>query len=442
MTKIHKINALEILDSRGNPTVMVSVALNNGITASACVPSGASTGIREAVELRDGDAKRYGGKGVLKAVANVNQLIAPKLKGKSPHAQKEIDALMCELDSTENKSKLGANAILGVSMAVARAAALAAGHPLYRHLRSLAELPSEAGWVLPAPMVNILNGGRHAANNVDFQEFMVFPIGAPTFKEALRYAAETFQTLKEMLQTPTRTTAVGDEGGFAPDLEGNEEALAMLVRAIARAGFDPGRQIALALDAAASEFFEGGEYVLSKSDGTRILPAAMAAFYGDLINDYPIFSIEDALAENDWEAWKPLTRRLGDRVQLVGDDLFTTNASVLARGIQEGIANAILIKPNQIGTLSETFEAMAMARKAGYATIISHRAGETEDTFIADLSVATNSGQIKTGSVCRSERTAKYNRLLAIEHELGDQAQYGGALFRFTSKDKQSTPSN
>jgi enolase len=405
---------------------MVSVALNNGITASACVPSGASTGIREAVELRDGDAKRYGGKGVLKAVANVNQLIAPKLKGKSPHAQKEIDALMCELDGTENKSKLGANAILGVSMAVCRAAALDLGIPLYAYIRKLHGGKAAAPYILPAPQMNVLNGGAHATNNVDFQEFMLFPIGAPTFAEALRYGAETFHTLKKLLQKRGLVTSVGDEGGFAPNLKNNEEAVELILEAIREAGYEDGKQIALAIDPAASEFYEDGYYVFKKSSGMRRHPIEMVELYSRWIERYPILSLEDGMGEEDREGWKALTNALGNKLQLVGDDNFVTNPKIFAEGIRDGIANAILIKLNQIGTVSETLETVAMAQKAGYGTVISHRSGETEDAFIADFAVGTGAGQIKTGSLCRSERIAKYNRLLAIEKELGKKARYGG----------------
>ena len=427
MTTIKSVTALEILDSRGNPTVMVSVALNNGITASAGVPSGASTGIREAVELRDGDAKRYGGKGVLKAVANVNKLIAPKVKGKSPHAQREIDDLMRKLDGTDTKAKLGANAILGVSMAVCRAAALDAGVPLYEHIRKLFGWKASAPYVLPAPMMNVLNGGAHATNNVDFQEFMLFPIGAPTFAEALRYGAETFHTLKKLLQKRGLVTAVGDEGGFAPNLKTNTEAVDVILEAIEAAGYKAGKQIAIALDPAASEFYDEGTYVMKKSDGSRKTPAEMVALWGDWAKRYPILSLEDGMGEEDRDGWKALTKALGKKLQLVGDDNFVTNPKIFAEGIRDGIANAILIKLNQIGTVSETLETVAMAQKAGYGAVISHRSGETEDAFIADLAVGTGAGQIKTGSACRSERIAKYNRLLAIEAELGKKARYGGA---------------
>jgi len=426
MSKIQSITALEILDSRGNPTVMVTATLNNGITASAGVPSGASTGIREAVELRDGDAKRYGGKGVLKAVANVNKIIAPKLKGKSPHAQKEIDDLTRALDGTETKAKLGANALLGVSMAVCRAAALDAGLPLYAYLRRLHGGKARAPYILPAPMMNVLNGGAHSTNNVDFQEFMLFPVGAPTFAEALRYGAETFHTLKKLLQKRDLVTAVGDEGGFAPNLKTNDEAVEVIVEAIRAAGYRPGKDIALALDPAASEFFDEGGYVFKKSDGSRKTPAAMVALYGQWAKKYPIVSLEDGMGEEDREGWALLTKTLGKKIQLVGDDNFVTNPKIFAEGIRAGIANAILIKLNQIGTVSETLETIAMAQKAGYGAVISHRSGETEDAFIADLAVGTGAGQIKTGSLCRSERIAKYNRLLAIERELGKAAHYAG----------------
>jgi len=398
MNKIRSITALEILDSRGNPTVAVTVTLSSGVTASAAVPSGASTGEREACELRDNDPKRYLGKGVSKAVANVNEVLAPQLSGRDVTEQKKLDDLMRGMDGTSTKSKLGANAILGVSLALARVAATATGLPLYRYLRELAGMPATDRFVLPAPMMNILNGGQHATNNIDFQEFMVFPVGAPTFAEALRYGVETFYTLKKILQKNQLVTSVGDEGGFAPNLKSNEEAIAMILQAIEQAGFKRGEQIALALDPAASELFQNGEYVFAKSDGTRMTAAVITELYGDLVNDYPIVSIEDGLAENDWDGWKFLTKELGKKIQLVGDDIFVTNTEIFARGLKEGVANAILIKPNQIGTVSETLDAIAMAKKAGYGIVISHRSGETEDTFIADLAVATNAGQIKTGS--------------------------------------------
>jgi enolase len=434
MTKIQNITALEILDSRGNPTVMVSIALNNRITASACVPSGASTGLREAVELRDGDAKRYGGKGVLKAVANVNKIIAPKLKGKNPHAQREIDDLMRQLDGTETKARLGANALLGVSMAVCRAAALDSEIPLYAYLRKLHGGKAAAPFVLPAPMMNVVNGGAHATNNVDFQEFMLFPIGAPSFAEALRYGAETFHTLKKLLQKRGLVTSVGDEGGFAPNLKTNDEAVDVIVEAIQAAGYKPGQDIAIALDPAASEFYDAGSYVMKKSDGSRKSPAQMVELYTEWARKYPIVSLEDGMGEEDRDGWLALTRTLGNKLQLVGDDNFVTNPKIFAQGIRDGIANAILIKLNQIGTVSETLETVAMAQKARYGAVISHRSGETEDAFIADLAVGTGAGQIKTGSLCRSERIAKYNRLLAIEKELGKKARYGGASFHAARK--------
>jgi enolase len=425
------------------------------------VPSGASTGIREAVELRDGDAKRYGGKGVLKAVANVNKTIAPKLKGKSSHAQKEIDDLMCKLDGTENKSKLGANAILGVSMAVCRAAALDSKIPLYAYIRKLHGGKANAPYVLPAPMMNVVNGGAHATNNVDFQEFMLFPIGAPsfaealrygaetfhtlkkllhkrglvtsigapTFAEALRYGAETFHTLKKILQKRGLVTAVGDEGGFAPNLKTNDEAVEVIVEAIKAAGYKPGKDIAIALDPAASEFYDNGGYVFKKSDRSRKNPAEMVKLYGEWVKKYPIVSLEDGMGEEDRDGWKAITQTLGKKLQLVGDDNFVTNPKIFAEGIRNGIANAILIKLNQIGTVSETLETVAMAQKANYGVVISHRSGETEDAFIADFASGTNAGQIKTGSLCRSERIAKYNRLLAIERAVGKKGRYGGAVF-------------
>lgn len=427
MNKIEKINAQEILDSRGNPTVMVTLALENGVTTSACVPSGASTGIREAVELRDGDTKRYGGKGVLNAVANVNEIIAPKVKGKSPQAQREIDGLMIKLDDTENKSKLGANAILGVSMAVCRAAALDSGLPLYAYIRKLHG--GNGPFTLPAPQMNVLNGGAHATNNVDFQEFMLFPVGAPNFIEALRYAAETFHTLKKILQKRGLVSAVGDEGGFAPSLKTNDEAVELILEGISQAGYQPGKDIALAIDPAASEFFDNGAYVFKKSDNSRKSPSEMVELYRSWLDKYPILSLEDGMGEEDREGWLAITKELGDKRQLVGDDNFVTNPKIFAEGIRDGIANAILIKLNQIGTVSETLETVAMAQKAGYGTVISHRSGETEDAFIADFAVGTDAGQIKTGSLCRSERIAKYNRLLAIERELGKESRYGGAVF-------------
>lgn len=430
MSKIQNITAQEILDSRGNPTVMVNLALNNGITVSSCVPSGASTGLREAVELRDGDAKRFGGKGVLKAVANVNKIIAPKLKGKSPNAQKEIDDLMRKLDGTENKSKLGANAILGVSMAVCRAAALDSKLPLYAYIRKLHGGKANAPFVLPAPQMNVVNGGAHATNNVDFQEFMLFPIGAPNFAEALRYGAETFHTLKKILHKRGLVTAVGDEGGFAPSLGSNDEAVELILEAVGEAGYKAGKDIFIAIDPAASEFYDNGDYVFKKSDGRRKNASGMVELYRDWIKKYPIASLEDGMGEEEVTGWISITEILGKKLQLVGDDNFVTNSAIFSEGIRAGIANAILIKLNQIGTVSETLETVAMAQKSDYGVVISHRSGETEDSFIADFAVGTNAGQIKTGSLCRSERIAKYNRLIAIERELGKKARYGGQIFR------------
>jgi len=380
--------------------------------------------------LRDGDAKRFGGKGVLRAVAHVNKTIAPKLKGQSPQAQKEIDELMRKLDGTENKCRLGANALLGVSMAVCRAAALDCGLPLYAYIRKLHRGTATAPYVLPAPMMNVLNGGAHATNNVDFQEFMLFPIGAPSFAEALRYGAETFHTLQKILQKRSLVTAVGDEGGFAPSLGTNDEAVEAILEAIQQSGYKPGKQIAIALDPAASEFYDQGSYVFKKSDKSRKTPEEMVQLYAQWVKRYPIVSLEDGMGEEDRDGWLAITKALGKKLQLVGDDNFVTNPKIFAEGIRDGIANAILIKLNQIGTVSETLEAVAMAQTAGYGTVISHRSGETEDAFIADFAVGTGAGQIKTGSLCRSERIAKYNRLLAIERELGKKARYGGATFR------------
>jgi enolase len=417
--EIRNIHAMEILDSRGNPTLRVLVTLSNGMTASASVPSGASTGENEAVELRDGDKKRYGGKGTLKAVANVNKTIAPKLVGLDPARQAEIDRLMIDLDGTPNKAKLGANATLGVSMAVARAAAMAAGLPLYAYLGG------PGATRLPVPMMNILNGGKHADNSVDFQEFMVMPIGAPTFAEALRYGAETFHALKKILAKKGYATSVGDEGGFAPNIKSNEEACEVIVQAIEAAGYKPGKDVAIALDPAASSFFEGGAYDLAKSGQGKKTSAEMTDLYGKWIKKYPIVSIEDGLAENDWDGFRAQTAALGDKVQIVGDDLYVTNTRFIRRGIQEKATNAVLIKLNQIGTVTETIEAIHMCRQAGWGFVISHRSGETEDAFMADFAVAMGGGQIKTGSACRSERIAKYNRLLEIEQELGECARLG-----------------
>lgn len=421
-SKIRSVRAIEILDSRGNPTIRVVVELGNDVVTSASVPSGASTGENEAIELRDGNKKRYGGKGALKAVANVNEIISPNIIGMDPTRQAEIDHLMIALDGTPNKGKLGANAILGVSIAVARAAALTSGLPLYAYLGGPGAVR------IPMPMMNILNGGKHAENCIDFQEFMVMPIGAPTFTEALRYGAETFHTLQKILKIKGYATGVGDEGGFAPNLKSNDEACQLIVEAIEAAGYKPGQDIAIALDPAASSFFEDGIYNLSKSGQGKKTSAEIISFYEAWINDYPIVSIEDGLAENDWEGFRRLTAKQGQRVQIVGDDIFVTNAAFIARGIKENTANAVLVKLNQIGTLTETIEAIHLCRKAGWGFVISHRSGETEDTFLADLAVAMGGGQIKTGSLSRSERIAKYNRLLEIEAELGKAAIFENPL--------------
>ena len=413
---IKSVSAMEILDSRGNPTLRAFVTLDNGIQVSASVPSGASTGEYEAVELRDGDKKRYGGKGVLKAVANVNKTIAPKVIGMDPSKQAEIDRLMIHLDGTPNKGKLGANALLGVSMAVAKAAAAAADIPLYAYIGGAGATR------LPVPMMNILNGGKHADNSVDLQEFMAMPIGAPNFAEALRYGAETFHALKKILSKKGYATSVGDEGGFAPNLKSNDEACEVIVEAIQAAGFKPGKDVSIALDPAASSFFENGAYNLSKSGQGKKTSAQMTDLYAKWIKQYPIVSIEDGLAENDWAGFKAHTAALGDKIQVVGDDLFVTNAKFVARGIKEKAANAVLIKLNQIGTVSETIETIQMCQKAGWKYVVSHRSGETEDAFMADFAVAMGGGQIKTGSACRSERICKYNRLLEIEAELGKSA--------------------
>ena len=423
MTRIADIRAYEVLDSRGNPTVNVDVALDSGAIGSACAPSGASTGSREALELRDGDAARYLGKGVLQAVANVNGPLRDLLLGADATQQRELDQRMIEADGTENKGALGANAILGVSLAAARAAALGRGIPLYRHLAEQAG--GEPRYRMPLPMMNIVNGGEHADNNVDIQEFMIQPVGAPTFAEALRAGAEIFHALKKVLHGRGLATAVGDEGGFAPNLASNAEALAVIGEAVAAAGYRLGTDITLALDCAASEFYRDGRYQL-RGEGKDFDAAGFVGYLANLCDRYPIVSIEDGLDESDWAGWKLLTERLGERVQLVGDDLFVTNTEILRCGIEQGVANAILIKPNQIGTLSETLDAIAMAREAGYRAVISHRSGETEDTTIADLAVATGAGQIKTGYLCRSDRVAKYNRLLRIEAELDGTAPYRG----------------
>ena len=417
--RIDRIRGREILDSRGNPTVEVDVLLESGELGRAAVPSGASTGAHEAVELRDGDQGRYRGKGVLKAVGNVNDEIAAALRGADPSDQRAIDERLISLDGTANKSRLGANAVLGASLAVARAAAAASGQPLYRYLAGDGEL------LMPVPMMNILNGGRHAQTKVDFQEFMVVPAGAPSYREGLRWGAEVFHALKESLHQRGLSTGQGDEGGFAPELDTNEEAMTLLVDAIERSGHRPGEEVFIALDPAASEFYRDGRYQLT-GEGRSLDVQELVDRWATWIDRYPVISIEDGLAEDDWEGWRLLTSRLGKRVQLVGDDIFVTNVVRLRHGIEGGIANSILIKVNQIGTLTETLETMATARRAGYRTVVSHRSGETEDTFIADLAVATGAGQIKTGAPSRSERVAKYNRLLQIEEEVDSTAHYPG----------------
>lgn len=419
MSMITDVYAREILDSRGNPTVEVDVYLEDGAFGRAAVPSGASTGAFEAVELRDGDKSRYLGKGTLNAVDNVNTLIAPALVGLDAADQVGIDRFLIELDGTENKGKLGANAILGVSLAVAKAAADSAGLPLYRYIGGA------NAKVLPSPMMNILNGGKHADNNVDIQEFMVMPLGAPTFSEALRMGTEVFHSLKKVLNSKGYNTAVGDEGGFAPNLGSNEEALAVIVEAIQAAGYEPGKDVFLALDVASTELYHDGIYDLA-GEGVQKTASEMVDFYETLCSKYPVISIEDGLAEEDWEGWKMMTERLGKKIQLVGDDLFVTNTRRLSKGIAQDTGNAILVKVNQIGTLTETLEAVEMAKQAGYTAIISHRSGETEDATIADIAVATNAGQIKTGAPSRSDRVAKYNQLLRIEEELDEVAVYNG----------------
>jgi enolase len=424
MTRIERIVAREILDSRGNPTVEADIFLEDGTMGRAAVPSGASTGENEAIELRDGDKTRYLGKGVRTAVQNIEETIAPALKGLDAADQIGVDAAMIELDGTPNKANLGANAILAVSLAAARASATALSIPLYRYLGG------PLARTLPVPMMNIVNGGAHATNTVDFQEFMIVPVGAERFSEALQMGAEVFHSLKKVLVKRKLATGVGDEGGFAPDLRDDEEAVKVIIEAIEAAGFKPGKQVALALDCAASELYKDGTYVFRKSGGAKKEAKGMIDLYRKWIDTYPIVSIEDGLAENDWEGWEKLTSSVGDRCQLVGDDLFCTNTERLARGIESGVGNAILIKVNQIGTLSETLEAIEMARAAGYLSIISHRSGETEDTFIADLAVGTGAGQIKTGSASRTDRVAKYNQLLRIEEQLGGAAEFpGGAIY-------------
>ena len=418
--EIKSIQGRQILDSRGNPTVEAEVRLTSGIVGRAAVPSGASTGEHEAVELRDGDKSRYLGKGVIKAVANIHTVIAPALSSMPISHQRAIDHKMIELDGSENKGRLGANAILAVSMAAARAAALSLSTPLYRYLGGA------GACLLPVPMMNILNGGAHADNNVDFQEFMIMPVGAASFSEALRWGAETFHTLKNVLKKRGYNTSVGDEGGFAPSLKSNVEAIELVVEAIQQAGYKPGEQIAIALDPAASEFFKDGKYIFKKSDKSEHTPEQMVRFWRDWTAKYPIVSLEDGLAEDDWHGWKLLTKELGSKIQLVGDDIFVTNTVRLARGIKEGVGNSILIKVNQIGTVTETLDAIELARRNGYTSVTSHRSGETEDTFIADLAVGAGTGQIKTGSISRTDRIAKYNQLLRIEEELGAAAKFPG----------------
>lgn len=419
MAAIVDIRAREVLDSRGNPTVEADVVLASGVVGSAMVPSGASTGEREAIELRDGDKSRYLGKGVLNAVNNVKTEIRSAVIGMDVADQEGIDNKMIALDGTESKSRLGANALLAVSMAAARAAAQESKQPLYRYLNKTGE------FVMPVPMMNIINGGSHADNSVDLQEFMILPVGAPSFREAIRYGAEVFHNLAKVLKSKGLATTVGDEGGFAPNLSSNEEAISVILQAIEQAGFKPGVDIYLGLDAAASEYYADGVYDLA-SENKQYTSAQMADFFVDWVNKYPIISIEDGFDENDWDGWKLMTEKLGGRIQLVGDDLFVTNPKILARGIEQNIANSILIKVNQIGTLTETLAAIDMAKKAGYSAVVSHRSGETEDTTIADLVVATGTGQIKTGSLSRSDRVAKYNRLMKIEEELGGAARYAG----------------
>jgi enolase len=418
--KIKKIDATEVLDSRGNPTVEVELTLENGITANALVPSGASTGEKEAMELRDGDIKRYGGKGVLKAVENVNTIIAPSIQGLEITEQKQLDLKMIELDGTENKSRLGANAILGVSIAAAKAAAQYCNLPLFQYLGG----PSAN--ILPVPCMNIINGGKHSDNNVDFQEFMIAPHNAPNFQEAIRMGIETFHTLKKILIKKGYNTGVGDEGGFAPNLKSNEEAMEVIMEAIIQAGYKPGDDISICLDPAASEMWEDGQYVNFKSDKSKRSSVAMVKHWCDWVKKYPIVLLEDGMAENDWNGWKLLTDELGDKIEIVGDDIFCTNPAILSEGIKKGIANSILIKLNQIGTVTETLETIRLAYKNNYNCFISHRSGETEDTTIADLTVAVNAGHLKTGSGCRSERISKFNRLIKIEKMLGKQAVFAG----------------
>ena len=419
MAKIVSVRAREILDSRGNPTVEVDVALSNGLVGRAAVPSGASTGTKEAVELRDGDKSRFMGKGVQKAVRNVNRTLAPKLKGMDPSKQPEIDALLLDIDGTDNKSRLGANAVLGVSLAVAHAAAADEGVPLYKYMGG------PKARTLPVPMMNILNGGAHADNNLDFQEFMVVPMGR-SFSESVRRGAEVFHSLKALLREQKLETAVGDEGGFAPRLGSTQQALDLIISAAEEIGLRPGRDVFLAMDSAASEFYDGSDYVFKKSTMEQLSSEEMVDLYADLCKSFPIASIEDPMSEEDWAGWRAITTRLGRKVQLVGDDVFVTNRRILEEGVRDGVANAVLVKVNQIGTLTETLDTMRFAAKSGYACVVSHRSGETEDTTISDISVATNAGQIKTGAPSRGERTAKYNRLIRIEEELGKRAVFPG----------------
>jgi len=418
--KIEKVNAIEILDSRGNPTVEVNLELEDGTAARAMVPSGASTGEREATELRDGDKNRYGGKGVLKAVENVNSIIAKELVGKCFGSQRELDYLMIELDGTHNKAKLGANAILGVSMAYARAEAMSADIPLYQYLGGT------NAHLLPVPCMNVINGGKHADNNVDFQEFMIAPHNAPSFTEAIRMGEEVFHALKSVLNKKGYSTGVGDEGGFAPDLKSNEEAVDVILEAIAKAGYKPGNDISICLDPAASELWEDGKYKMFKSTGKLVSSDNMVKLWESWANQYPIVLLEDGLAENDWKGWKNLTQTLGSKIEIVGDDLFCTNKAILAEGIAKGVANSVLIKLNQIGTVSETLETIELAYRNSYNCFVSHRSGETIDSFIADLTVGVNAGHLKTGSGCRGERIEKFNQLMRIEHELGKAAKFAG----------------
>ena len=423
MNEIVNVLGFEVMDSRGNPTVMAEVVLASGVVGSACAPSGASTGSREALELRDGDKSRYMGKGVLKAVDNINTIIKPLLVGQDASAQRDLDQIMLQADGTENKSKLGANAILAVSLAAAKASAVDKKIPLYQHIAEINGTPGQ--YSMPVPMMNIVNGGEHADNNVDIQEFMIQPVAAPNFREALRVGAEVFHSLKKVLASRGLSTAVGDEGGFAPNLPSNEAALEAIAEAVANAGYELGKDVTLALDCAASEFYKDGVYDMA-GEGKKFSAAEFADYLAELSRKYPILSIEDGMDESDWDGWDGLTKKIGDKVQLVGDDLFVTNTKILREGIDRKIANSILIKFNQIGSLTETLDAIKMAKDAGYSAVISHRSGETEDTFIADLAVATAAGQIKTGSLSRSDRVAKYNRLLRIEAELGSKAAYRG----------------